>query len=137
MTDNIAYKFDTKTAEFKKFSLVSPQGEATAKYLQTIRLLIAREEDKYYFTKAWRFENGSYEFHLSFDAMSNTVSFAWRHIVEGESLQLSKVRKCYSVDVCPYSLPAIFDEHNVKNQRSLVRLIRKTNPFAPIAKKTW
>lgn len=137
MSANIAYQLgvETKTSiSFKKVNLISAQGMATAEYLQSILHLVPvlKYHDKYSFTTMWTFFDSNFGIKISFDAKANVVSFAWRY---------EKKYQCYSVDICPYSLPVIYRGvkglHNIKDQKLLVRLIRKTNLFAPITKRDW
>ncbi len=151
MSDNIAYQFGVETEigiSFKKVNLVSPQGLATAEYLKSLRWLMPiipsrLEKDKLNFTIGWdsqinktRCDRGFviplYCFRLTFDARSNTVILVWRQGLSWD---------CYSVIIEPHSLPSICRQLKKQeaglSHRAIVRVIRKTNPFAPITKASW
>jgi|GEM_PF-4855534 len=146
MTNNIVYQLGVETEtgiSFKKVSLVSQQGLATAEYLQSLRYEIPAikrgEAHKLSFTSRWDNTGGSitpvslYCFLLSFDAHRNTVVFSWRKGLCAD---------CYSVVIDPHSLLWIYRNlkqlsHHGLSNRTILRIVRKSNPFAPIRKVQW
>ena len=144
MRDDIVYQLEVETEtgiSFKKVNLVSQQGMATAEYLQSLRYeipVIKRGEvHKLGFTSRWDNTGDPitpvplYCFLLSFDAKRNTVVFSWR---KGLSMD------CYLVVIDPHSLLWIY--RNLKgtaylSNRTILRIVRKSNPFAPITKAQW